>query len=58
MKEVETNNFSSTLDSLAFLDQSIGTEKHNTDLTSFQVHAHALDTGCEPALNISTAALV
>jgi hypothetical protein len=47
---LETYNLTGTLDSLAFLDQSIGTEKHNTDLTGFQVHAHALDTGCKPAL--------
>jgi hypothetical protein len=42
-----TYNLTGTLDSLAFLDQSIGTEEHNTDLASFQVHAHTLDTGCE-----------
>jgi hypothetical protein len=41
-------NFSGTLDSLAFLDQTIRSEEHNTDLAGFQVHAHALDTGCEP----------
>ena len=44
-----TYNLSGTLDGLAFLDQTIGTEKHNTDLAGFQVHAHALDTGGEPA---------
>jgi len=37
-----------TLDGLAFLDQSVGTEEHNTDLAGFEVHAHALDTGGEP----------
>jgi hypothetical protein len=40
-------NLTSTLDSFSFLDQSIRTEKHNTNLASFQVHAHALDTGGE-----------
>ena len=45
---VTTYNLTGTLDSLAFLDQSIGTEQHNTDLTGFQVHAHALDTRGEP----------
>jgi hypothetical protein len=40
----DTHNFSGTLDSLAFLDQTIGTEEHNTNLASFQVHTHALDT--------------
>jgi hypothetical protein len=45
-----TYNFSSTLDGLAFLDQTIGTKEHNTDLASFQVHAHALDTRGEPIL--------
>jgi hypothetical protein len=43
-----THNLSGTLDCLAFLDQTIGTEKHDTDLSSFQVHAHSLDTGGEP----------
>jgi hypothetical protein len=45
----ETHNLSGTLDGLAFLDQSVGTEKHNTDLTGFEVHAHALDARCEPS---------
>lgn len=36
-----------SLDSLALSHQSVGTEEHNTDLTGFQVHAHALDTGGE-----------
>jgi hypothetical protein len=43
-----SHNLSGTLDSLAFLDQTIRTEKHNTNLASFEVHAHALDTGAEP----------
>jgi len=43
-----TYNFSGTLDGLAFLDQTIRTEEHNTDLASLQVHAHALDTRCKP----------
>lgn len=42
-----TYNLASSLDGLAFLDQSVGTEQHDTDLTGFQVHAHALDTGGE-----------
>jgi hypothetical protein len=32
---VQTHNFTSTLDCLAFLDQSIRTEEHDTDLPSF-----------------------
>ena len=40
---MKTHDLSSTLNSLAFLDQSVGAEEHNTDLTSFEVHAHALD---------------
>jgi hypothetical protein len=38
------DNLSSTLDSLTLLDETVGTEKHNTDLAGFQVHAHTLDT--------------
>ena len=49
-----TYNLSSTLDGLAFLDQSIGTEQHNTDLTGFQVHAHALDTRGKPAIPLAS----
>jgi hypothetical protein len=41
------DNLSGTLDGLTLLDQSIGTEKHDTDLASLQVHAHALDAGGE-----------
>jgi hypothetical protein len=41
---VNTNNLSCTLNSLALLDQTIGTEQHNTDLAGFQVQAHSLDT--------------
>jgi hypothetical protein len=43
------DNLSGTLDSLTLLDETVRTEKHNTDLAGFQVHAHALDTGGEPA---------
>ena len=50
----KTHNLSGTLDSLAFLDQTIGTEKYDTDLSSFEVHAHALDTGSEPVCLISS----
>jgi hypothetical protein len=41
------DNLACTLDGFSFSDETIGTEKHNTDLTSFQVHAHALDAGSE-----------
>lgn len=44
----KTYNLAGTLDGLALLDLSVGTEKHNTDLAGFQVHAHALDAGGEP----------
>jgi hypothetical protein len=40
-------DLSGTLDAFTFLDETIRTEKHNTNLASFQVHAHALDTGGE-----------
>jgi hypothetical protein len=43
------DNLSGTLDGLTLLDETVRTEKHNTDLAGFQVHAHALDTGGEPA---------
>lgn len=42
-----TYNSTSTLDSLTFLDETIGTEQHNTDLAGLQVQAHTLDTGSE-----------
>ena len=42
-----SHNLACTLDSFSFLDETIGTEKHDTDLTSFQVHAHALNAGSE-----------
>ena len=48
------DNLSGTLDGLAFLDQTIGTEKHNTDLAGFQVHAHALNTRGEPGAIVSS----
>jgi hypothetical protein len=38
-----TYNLSGTADSLTLLDETIRTEKHNTDLAGFQVHGHALD---------------
>jgi hypothetical protein len=47
---VLTYNLAGTLDGLTLLDQSIGTEKHDTDLAGLQVHAHALDAGGEPAI--------
>jgi len=40
-------DLSGTLDAFTFLDETIGTEKHDTNLTSFQVHAHASDTRSE-----------
>lgn len=43
-----THNLSGTLDGLTLLDETVGTEKHNTDLAGFQVHAHALDARGEP----------
>lgn len=49
---IGTHNLSGTLDGLSLLDQTIGTEEHNTDLSSLQVHAHTLDTGCEPVLRL------
>ena len=39
-----------TLHGLAFLDSSVGSEEHHTDLAGFEVHAHALDAGREPAM--------
>ena len=45
-----TYDFSSTLDGFAFLHETIRTEKHNTNLTSFEVHAHALDPRSESVL--------
>jgi hypothetical protein len=41
------DNRTSTLDSLTFLDESVGTEQDDTDLASLQVKSHALDTGRE-----------
>lgn len=49
-----THNLAGTLDGLTLLDQTIGTEQHNTDLAGLEVHAHALDTGGEPAHLISS----
>lgn len=43
----KTYNLSGTLDGLALLDESVGTEKHDTDLAGFEIHAHALDAGGE-----------
>jgi hypothetical protein len=51
--QICTYNLASTLDSLALTDESVGTEKHDTDLAGLEVHAHALDTGGEPVLNVS-----
>lgn len=50
-----TYDLTGTLDGLALLDQSVGTEKHNTDLAGFEVHAHALDARGEPDADVSLA---
>jgi hypothetical protein len=42
-----SHNLAGTLDGFTFLDLTIGTEEHDTDLASFQIHAHAFDTGSE-----------
>lgn len=44
-----TYNLAGTLDGLTLLDETIGTEEHDTDLASLEVHAHALDARREPA---------
>ena len=46
---LSTHNFAGTLDGLALLDETVRTEKHDTDLAGLEVHAHALDAGGEPA---------
>jgi len=38
-----TYDLASPLDGLTLLNQSVRTEKYDTDLASLQVHAHALD---------------
>ena len=48
MQSENTHDLAGSLHGLTLLDESIRTEKHDTDLASFQVHAHALDTRCEP----------
>jgi hypothetical protein len=45
-----TYNLAGTLDGLTLLDETVGTEKHNTDLAGLEVHAHTLDTGGEPVV--------
>lgn len=45
-----TYNLAGTLDGLALLDETIGTEQHDTDLAGLEVHAHTLDTGGEPVV--------
>lgn len=47
-KNRDTYNLSGTLDSLTLLDETVGTEKHDTDLAGFEVHAHTLDARGEP----------
>ena len=44
---VGTYNLTGTLDGLSLLDETIGTEEHDTDLAGLEVQAHALDTGGE-----------
>lgn len=41
-------NLAGTLDSLTLLDETVGTEKHDTDLAGLEVHAHTLNAGGEP----------
>jgi hypothetical protein len=41
-------NLAGTLDGLTLLDETVGTEKHNTDLAGLEVHAHTLNAGGEP----------
>jgi hypothetical protein len=43
----DSHNLAGTLDGFSFLDETVGTEEHDTDLTSFQVHAHSLDARSE-----------
>lgn len=45
---IDAYNLAGTLDSLTLLDETVGTEKHDTDLASLEVHAHALDARGEP----------
>jgi hypothetical protein len=51
---IGTYDLASAANGLALLDQTVRTEKHNTDLASFQVHAHALDTRGEPITQLAT----
>lgn len=44
----QTYNLTSPLDDLTLPDETVGTEKHDTDLAGLEVHAHALDAGGEP----------
>lgn len=48
-----TYNLTGTLDGLTLLDQTVGTEQDNTNLASFQVHAHALDARGEPEIPLA-----
>lgn len=43
-----TYNLAGTLNSLALLDETVGTEQHNTNLAGLKVHAHTLNTRGEP----------
>lgn len=47
---VSTYNLAGTLDGLTLLDETVGTEQHDTDLAGLEVHAHTLDTGGEPVV--------
>lgn len=49
----DVDNLAGTLDGLTLTDESVGTEKHDTDLAGLEVHAHALDTRGEPSLHVS-----
>lgn len=48
-----TYNLAGTLDGLTLLDETVGTEQHDTDLAGLEVHAHTLDTGGEPMVIVS-----
>lgn len=41
------DNLSSSLDSVAFLDGSVGSEDGDTDVVGLQVEAHSADAGLE-----------
>ena len=52
------DNLTGTLDGLTLTDETVRTEKHDTDLAGFEVHAHALDARGEPVAIISRCSVV